>query len=75
LAENRRQKGDVHEERICIALIAVCLFGATPTQAQTPAVVIKDADMQAKLKEMIDQRIQDSAVRIVSAGEGNLGVL
>jgi mannose-6-phosphate isomerase-like protein (cupin superfamily) len=59
---------------ICIALIAVCLFGATPTQAQTPAIVIKDADMQAKLKEMIDQRIQDSAVRIVNAGEGNLGV-
>ena len=41
----------------------------------TTAVLIKDAAVQAKLKDMIEKRQQDESIRLVSTGEGgNLGV-
>ena len=47
---------------------------AAPNVAPNRATLILDADMQAQLKLMIDNKLQDEAVRIVPAGEGNLGV-
>jgi mannose-6-phosphate isomerase-like protein (cupin superfamily) len=43
---------------------------ATPGQA----IIIKDAAMQAKLKDMIAAKLQDDAVKIVNTPEGNLGI-
>jgi mannose-6-phosphate isomerase-like protein (cupin superfamily) len=62
---------------------AVLLFvlSAAALRAQAPkadspgsAILIHDAQMQSKLKNMIAAKIQDDAIRVVKAGEGNLGV-
>ena len=38
------------------------------------AIVIPNAEMQAKLKDMIEKKVQDDSVRVVNAGESNIGV-
>ena len=67
---------------VCSALALACVWSMPPIQAQnaapnTPAsaIYIPDADMQAKLKEIIATKLQDEPVRIVNMnGESNLGV-
>ena len=66
---------------ICRTVVFACAFSVVPVWAQntpskTPAtaIVIPDADMQAKLKEMITSKLQDEPVRIVNTGDSNLGV-
>jgi mannose-6-phosphate isomerase-like protein (cupin superfamily) len=55
-----------------VALIwGVC---ASPVAAQNSAIIIPNAEMQAKLKEMIEKKVQDDAVRIGNAGDTNVGV-
>ncbi|HZN45792.1 MAG TPA: hypothetical protein VFB56_10690 [Nitrospiraceae bacterium] len=45
-----------------------------PPEAPGTAIVIPNADMQAKLRQMIEQRVQDDSVRVVDTGDSNLGV-
>lgn len=45
-----------------------------PPEAHGTAIVIPNADMQAKLRQMIEQRVQDDSVRVVDTGDSNLGV-
>jgi mannose-6-phosphate isomerase-like protein (cupin superfamily) len=42
--------------------------------AQNSAIIIPNAEMQAKLKEMIEKKVQDDAVHIANAGDANVGV-
>jgi len=46
----------------------------SPVSAQNTAVVIPNAEMQAKLKDMIEKKVQDDSVRVANAGEANVGV-
>jgi quercetin dioxygenase-like cupin family protein len=55
------------------ALLLTCVV-SLPLAAQNPAIVIPNAEMQAKLKQMIEKKVQDDAVRVVNAGDANLGV-
>lgn len=64
---------------ICSIFVLVCASPVAPIWAQnksanTPAVVIPNAELQAKLKEMIEKKVQDDSVRVVNAGESNVGV-
>ena len=60
----------------------VLAFGLSPVWAQNTApaspsggaILIRDAELQAKLKEMIDSKLQDEPIRIVNTGDSNLGV-
>jgi hypothetical protein len=61
--------------------VLLFVFSAAALRAQAPkadspgsAILIRDAQMQSKLKNMIAAKIQDDAIRVVKAGEGNLGV-
>jgi len=47
---------------------------ASPVAAQNSAIVIPNAEMQAKLKEMIEKKVQDDSVRVANAGDANVGV-
>jgi mannose-6-phosphate isomerase-like protein (cupin superfamily) len=58
---------------LCTVLVAWALF-ISPVWAQNTAIIIKDAEVQAKLKEMITARLQDEPMRVVPAGEGNIGI-
>jgi mannose-6-phosphate isomerase-like protein (cupin superfamily) len=71
------------KKAICNAAVFAFALSVSSVWAQTPAssspprsaVIITDADMQAKLKDMIANKLQDEPVRIVPTGEGgNLGV-
>ena len=61
-------------KKIVCGLLLTCLISTYPVCAQNAAVVIPNAEMQAKLKEMIEKKVQDDSVRIVNAGDANLGV-
>jgi mannose-6-phosphate isomerase-like protein (cupin superfamily) len=50
------------------------VWAQTATPTPNTAVVIPNAEMQAKLKEMIEKKVQDDSVRVVNAGESNVGV-
>src|SRR4051812_19249154 len=61
--------------------VLLFVFSAAALRAQAPkadspgsAILIRDAQMQSKLKDMIAAKMQDDAIRVVKAGEGNLGV-
>jgi mannose-6-phosphate isomerase-like protein (cupin superfamily) len=45
-----------------------------PATPPNSAVVIPNAERQAKLKEMIEKKVQDDSVRVVNAGDSNVGV-
>ena len=59
---------------------ALCSFVVTYllcvplSSAQNTAIIIPNADLQAKLKQMIEQKVQDDSVRVVDTGDSNLGV-
>jgi len=55
--------------RILITAVLV-----SPVAAQNSAIVIPNAEMQAKLKEMIEKKVQDDSVRVANAGDANVGV-
>ena len=46
----------------------------TPPEIPNTAIVIPNADMQAKLRQMIEKKVQDDSVRVVDTGDSNLGV-
>jgi hypothetical protein len=54
--------------------VITCVISAFPVAAQNTAVVIANAEMQAKLKDMIEKKVQDDSVRVASAGDANVGV-
>lgn len=66
--------------RWCVlALMCMCCVAPVSAQdatASTPgtAVIITDSSMQEKLKQMIADKVQDDALRIVNTGDQNLGV-
>jgi mannose-6-phosphate isomerase-like protein (cupin superfamily) len=70
------------KKTICSVVVLTFVLSASAMWAQTTppappknAVLIKDAAMQAKLKEMVDNKLQDEPVRVVPTGDnGNLGV-
>lgn len=57
--------------RFSILITAVLV---SPVAAQNSAIVIPNAEMQAKLKEMIEKKVQDDSVRVANAGDANVGV-
>lgn len=61
-------------KKIVSGLLLTCLVAVSPVAAQTPAIVIPNAEMQATLKAMIEKKVQDDSVRVVSTGDANLGV-
>src|SRR3954467_1542995 len=68
-------------KRICSAVVVAFALCSFPTWAQNTApskpgtaIYIPDAATKAKLKDMIANKVQDDAVRIVNTGDGNLGV-
>jgi quercetin dioxygenase-like cupin family protein len=54
--------------------VITCVISAFPVAAQNTAVVIANAEMQTKLKDMIEKKVQDDSVRVASAGDANVGV-
>ena len=54
--------------------VITCVISAFPVAAQNTAVVIPNAEMQAKLKDMIEKKVQDDSVRVANAGDANVGV-
>ena len=61
---------------VIACVLCVSAMWAQNTKPNTPntAVIIPDAEVQAKLKQMIMSKVQDDAVRVVSAGDSHLGV-
>ena len=66
---------------LCSLVACTCLAGASLISAQNKpaatantAIVIPNADMQARLREMIEKKVQDDSVRVVDTGESNLGL-
>jgi mannose-6-phosphate isomerase-like protein (cupin superfamily) len=61
-------------QKIVCGLVLTCLVAVFAVAGQNAATVIPNAEMQAKLREMIEKKIQDDSVRVVNAGDANLGV-
>lgn len=66
---------------ICGAVALTCSLPASPSGAQDAAtnsspaaILISDADMQARLKEMITSKLRDEPVRVVRGGDSNTAV-
>jgi mannose-6-phosphate isomerase-like protein (cupin superfamily) len=59
---------------ILYSLVLTCVISAFPAAAQNTAIVIPDAQMQAKLRDMIEKKVQDDSVRVANAGDANVGV-
>ena len=59
---------------VVYALILTCALCVSPLLAQNSAIVIPNAEMQAKLKDMIEKKVQDDSVRVANAGDANVGV-
>ena len=66
---------------ICSVFAFTCVWFVSLVYAQNKtantantAILIPNAEVQAKLKEMIEKKLQDDSVRVVNAGESNLGV-
>ena len=61
-------------KNILCALVLTCLGSVSAGFAQNTAIVIPNAEMQAKLKEMIEKKVQDDSLRVANAGDANVGV-
>jgi mannose-6-phosphate isomerase-like protein (cupin superfamily) len=61
-------------KNILCGLVLACLGLVSIVSAQSTAIVIPNAEMQAKLKEMIEKKVQDDSVRVANAGDANVGV-
>jgi len=55
-------------------VVVAYVIAVFPVAAQNTAVVIPNAEMQAKLKDMIEKKVQDDSVRVANAGDANVGV-
>lgn len=55
-------------KKILFGVVLMWAIWLSPVAAQNTAIIIPDAQMQAKLKEMIEKKVQDDAVRIATAG-------
>jgi mannose-6-phosphate isomerase-like protein (cupin superfamily) len=61
-------------KKVLFGVVLMWAMCVSPVAAQNTAIIIPDAQMQAKLKEMIEKKVQDDAVRIANAGDANVGV-
>src|ERR1051325_1547312 len=61
-------------KNIVCALILTYAALASPAAAQNKAIVIPNAEMQAKRGDMIDKKVQDDSVRVANAGDANVGI-
>ena len=60
--------------KLFFGLALTCVLSVSPVVAQTAAVIIPNAEMQAKLKDMIEKKVQDDSVHVANAGDANVGV-
>ena len=56
-------------KNILCGLVLICLVSVSVVSAQSTAIVIPNAEMQAKLKEMIEKKVQDDSVHVANAGD------
>jgi len=61
-------------KNILCGLILFCAISVSPVAGQNPAIIIPNAEMQAKLKDMIEKKVQDDSVHVANAGDANVGV-
>ena len=61
-------------KKVLCGFVLTCLLSVVPVAAQNAAILIPNAEMQAKLKDMIEKKVQDDSVRVANAGESNVGV-